>query len=109
LLTGQYVKNEESGKPRLLTGQYVKNEESGKLRLLTGQYIKNEESGKPWLLTGQYNKKLLINRSTLMKPLTRRKFISRTASAGGAVLITPYLSGCLSSQNKMEKTGYFEA
>lgn len=44
-----------------------------------------------------------------MKPLSRRKFITTTASAGGAILIAPCLSGCLSSQNKMEKSGYFEA
>jgi TldD protein len=44
-----------------------------------------------------------------MKPLSRRKFITRTASAGGVMLIAPYLSGCLSSQNKMKKSGYFEA
>jgi len=44
-----------------------------------------------------------------MKPISRRKFIIRTASAGGTILIAPYLGGCLSSQTNMKKSGYFNS
>ena len=42
-----------------------------------------------------------------MEPISRRKFLSGTAAATGAVIISPYLSACSQMQSGM-KTGYFE-
>jgi TldD protein len=41
-----------------------------------------------------------------MEPLSRRKFISRSAAATGAALLTPYLGSCSQMQSDM-KAGYF--
>jgi len=52
---------------------------------------------------------LLFNMPPLrtVQPITRRKFITGSAAATGAVLINPYLSACSQFHPDM-KTGYFE-
>ncbi len=43
-----------------------------------------------------------------MKPITRRKFLRNTAYAGGLLIVSPYLDGCVFSHKNLTQQAYFE-